>query len=83
LVDNFGQNSEFIKGETINTQNSNINLPFPKDKGYTIRIRDVDYNSIKRLCLNMQDDMYVLAPESLRNEIISELERKLTIYKQL
>jgi hypothetical protein len=83
LVDNFGQNSEFIKGETINTQNMNINLPFPKDKGYTIRIRDVDYNSIKRLCLNMQDDMYVIAPASLRLEIISELERKLNIYKQL
>jgi hypothetical protein len=83
LVDNFGQNSEFIKGETIKTQNDDFNLPFPKDEGYTVRIQDVDYNSIKRLCLNMQNEMYVIAPESLRNEIISDLERKLSIYKQL
>jgi hypothetical protein len=84
LVDNFGQNSEFINGETIKTERKNdFALPFPKDKGYTIKIRDADYNSIKRLCLNMQDDMYVLTPESLRNEIISELEKKVSIYKQI
>jgi predicted DNA-binding transcriptional regulator YafY len=84
LVDNFSQDdSYFIAGETIQANNRNLNLPHPNDEGYTIRIKNVDYNAIKRLCLQMQDDIYVIEPAKLRNDIIKELKAKLDIYEKL
>jgi hypothetical protein len=79
LVDNFGQDGRFMYGETVITQKKDVNLPFPD--GYTVRIKGVDYNSIKRLCLHMQDDIYVIEPTALRDEIIAELKSKLTLYE--
>lgn len=88
LVDNFGQsNSNYISGVTIQENDTakkhSINLPYPDDDGYIISITNVDYNAIKRLCLQMQNDIYVIEPADLRKDIIKELKAKLKAYKDI
>jgi hypothetical protein len=78
IIDNFGQDGQHIMGRTIVTKSSNLNLPFPD--GYTINIIDADYDAVKHFCLQLQNDIYVIEPDLLREEIISELSSRLGIY---
>jgi predicted DNA-binding transcriptional regulator YafY len=80
LVDAFGAKGHMV-GRTILYQKKNINLPFPN--GYTVKLQDADYNAVKRFCLQMQNDIYVLEPARLKAEIIDELQKKLNIYKSM
>jgi predicted DNA-binding transcriptional regulator YafY len=89
LADNFGQiggrniNGNFINGQTVQVKNQKLKLPYPDGEGYCVKITNVDYNAIKRLCLQMQTDIYVIDPPELRDDIIKDLKAKLDIYENL
>jgi CTP:phosphocholine cytidylyltransferase-like protein len=81
IIDNFGQDGQHIIGRTVITKSTKSKLPFPD--GYTIKLLDADYNAVKHFCLHLQNDIYVIEPESLRKEIISEIRARLDTYSSI